>query len=127
MTLKVEIKPGERIIIGEALITNGSTRAKFVIEGDAPVLREKDVLPPREADTAAKLIYLAVQLIYLKQGEPAIIEDYRGLAADFLAAAPGAKDILDDLDNCILTGDFYKGMKHAKRLIAYEEQRIHHV
>ena len=127
MTLKVEIKPGERIIIGESLITNGGTRAKLFIEGDAPILREKDVLPARAADTPAKLVYLAVQLLYLKNGDAALLEDYRSLARDFLDAAPGAADILQDIDNCLLTGDFYKGMKQAKRLIEYEEPRIHHV
>lgn len=127
MTLKVEIKPGERIIIGESLITNGGTRAKLFIEGDAPILREKDVLPAREADTPAKLVYLAVQLLYLKHGDAEVLEDYRGLARDFAEAAPGAVDILSDIDNCLLSGDFYKGIKHAKRLIEYEEQRIQHV
>jgi len=127
MTLKVEIKPGERIIIGESLITNGGGRAKLFIEGDAPILREKDVLPARAADTPAKLVYLAVQLLYLKNGDAALLEDYRELVRDFAEAAPGAADILKDIENCLLTGDFYKGMKQAKRLIEYEEQRIHHV
>jgi len=127
MTLKVEIKPGERIIIGESLITNGGGRAKLFIEGDAPILREKDVLPARQADTPAKLVYLAVQLIYLKRGDEAVVEEYRALAKDFGEAAPGARDILDAIDNCLLIGDFYKGIKQAKRLIEYEEQRIHHV
>lgn len=127
MTLKVEIKPGERIIIGESLITNGGGRAKLFIEGDAPILREKDVLPARAADTPAKLVYLAVQLLYLKNGDEALLEDYRELARDFVEAAPGAADILKDIENCLLTRDFYKGMKQAKRLIEYEEQRIHHV
>lgn len=127
MTLKVEIKPGERIIIGESLITNGGARAKLFIEGDAPILREKDVLPARQADTPAKLVYLAVQLIYLKRGDEVITEEYRSLSRDFLEAAPGSKDILDAIDNCVLIGDFYKGMKQAKRLIEYEEQRINHV
>ncbi|MBV5265308.1 flagellar biosynthesis repressor FlbT [Pinisolibacter aquiterrae] len=127
MTLKVEIKPGERIIIGESLITNGGGRAKLFIEGDAPILREKDVLPARQADTPAKLVYLAVQLIYLKRGDETVLEEYRALAKDFGEAAPGARDILDAIDNCLLIGDFYKGIKQAKRLIEYEEQRIHHV
>jgi flagellar protein FlbT len=127
MTLKVEIKPGERIIIGESLITNGGGRAKLFIEGDAPILREKDVLPARQADTPAKLVYLAVQLIYLKRGDETVVEEYRALAKDFGEAAPGARDILDAIDNCLLIGDFYKGIKQAKRLIEYEEQRIHHV
>lgn len=127
MTLKVEIKPGERIIIGESLITNGGGRAKLFIEGDAPILRERDVMPAREADTPAKLIYLAVQLIYLKHGNDVVLEDYKALAREFLEAAPGARDILDAIDNCLLSGEFYKGIKQAKRLIEYEEQRINHV
>ncbi|MCE1236207.1 MAG: flagellar biosynthesis repressor FlbT [Hyphomicrobiales bacterium] len=127
MTLKVEIKPGERIIIGESLITNGGGRAKLFIEGDAPILREKDVMPARAADTPAKLVYLAVQLLYLKNGDDGVMEDYRTLARDFAEAAPGAVEILTAIDNCLLSGDFYKGIKHAKRLIEYEEQRIHHV
>ncbi len=127
MTLKVEIKPGERIIIGESLITNGGARAKLFIEGDAPILRERDVMPAREADTPAKLIYLAVQLIYLKHGNDVVLEDYKALAREFLEAAPGARDIIDAIDNCLLSGEFYKGIKQAKRLIEYEEQRINHV
>ncbi|WP_280939274.1 flagellar biosynthesis repressor FlbT, partial [Methylobrevis pamukkalensis] len=37
MALKVELKPGERIIIGESLITNDSQRTRLYIEGDAPI------------------------------------------------------------------------------------------
>jgi flagellar protein FlbT len=127
MALKVEIKPGERIIVGEALITNAGGRAKLFIEGDAPILREKDVLPPREADTPAKRVYLAVQLIYLKGGDPEILDEYRSLAEDFAEAAPGAVGILNDIDNCILIGDIYKGIKQAKRLVEYEEALIDNV
>ncbi len=127
MTLKVEIKPGERIIVGDAVITNAGPRAKLLIEGDAPILREKDVLPPREADTPAKLVYLAVQLVYLRNGAPEIVEEYQSLARDFADAAPGASDILAEIDNCILSGDFYKAIKQAKRLIEYEERRIQDV
>ncbi len=127
MTLKVEIKPGERIIVGEALITNAGSRAKLLIEGDAAILREKDVLPPREADTPAKRIYLAVQLVYLKNGADEILAQYRDLSSEFVEAAPGGADILNAIDNCILSGEFYKAIKQAKRLIEYEERRIQDV
>ena len=40
MSLKVELKPGERLIIGTALVRNGEQRARLFIEGDAPILRE---------------------------------------------------------------------------------------
>jgi flagellar protein FlbT len=41
MALKVELKPGERIIIGNSVITNDNQRTRLFIEGDAPILRRK--------------------------------------------------------------------------------------
>ncbi len=64
MALKVELKPGERILIGECVITNGNQRARFLVEGKTPILREKDILTAQQADTPAKRIYLAVLLMY---------------------------------------------------------------
>ena len=46
MALKVELKPGERIIIGDCVVTNADQRTRLVIEGEAPILREKDILTP---------------------------------------------------------------------------------
>ena len=66
MALKVELKPHERIIIGSCVITNTDQRARLLIDGDnVPILREKDILTPETADTPAKLVYLAVQLMYI--------------------------------------------------------------
>ena len=64
MALKVELKPGERIILGECLITNSDRRTRLMIEGAMPILRERDILTPKTANTPAKRIYLAVQLMY---------------------------------------------------------------
>ena len=47
MALKVELKPGERIIIGECTLTNCGQRTRFLIEGSTPILREKDILTRR--------------------------------------------------------------------------------
>src|SRR6185312_2905060 len=66
MALKVELKPHERIIIGSCVITFTDQRARLLIDGDnVPILREKDIMTPETADTPAKLIYLAVQLMYI--------------------------------------------------------------
>src|SRR5215203_4136151 len=64
MALKDELKPGEKIILGECVITNDGQRTPLVIEGQTPILREKNILTPQLADTPAKRIYLAVQLMY---------------------------------------------------------------
>ena len=47
MALKVELKPNERIIVGNAVIRNDEQRTRLFIEGEAPILREKDILTPR--------------------------------------------------------------------------------
>lgn len=126
MALKVELKPNERIIVGNAVIRNGEQRTRFFIEGDAPILREKDILTATTATSAAKKIYLAVQLMYLKQDLSSHNEIYFPLVQEFLGAAPSALPIVADINNRILSGDLYKALKAAKKLIAYEEELIAH-
>ena len=88
MALKVELKPGERILIGECVVTNGDQRTRLLIEGAAPILREKDILTPERADTPAKRIYLAVQLMYTSRDPRAHHELYFALVRDIVQAAP---------------------------------------
>jgi flagellar biosynthesis repressor protein FlbT len=126
MSLKVELKPGERLIIGTALVRNGDQRTRLFIEGEAPILREKDILTPATADTPAKKIYLAVQLMYLKQDLTGHNEIYFPLVQDFVAAAPSSLALIAEVNNRILSGDLYKALKSAKRLITYEQELISH-
>lgn len=126
MALKVELKPNERIILGTAVIRNGEQRARLFIEGDAPILREKDILTPATANTPAKRIYLAVQLMYLNQDLSPHNEVYFPLVRDFLSAAPSALPLIAEINNRILSGNLYKALKAAKDLVAYEEELIAH-
>src|SRR5262245_60657061 len=123
---KVELKPGERIIIGDSVITNSDQRTRLVIEGEAPILREKDILTPRTADTPCKRIYLAIQLMYLARDPKPHHDLYFALVQDVLRAAPSARPYLDRINNHILTSSFYKALKEAHLLIHYEEQLLSH-
>lgn len=127
MPLRVELKPGERVIIGNAVIRNGEQRTRFFIEGEAPILREKDILTLETADTPAKRIYLAVQLMYLNGDIKGHHEVYFPLVKEFIAAAPSSIIIIAEVNNLLLTGDFYKALKEAKKLIAFEEETLSHV
>ena len=126
MALKIELKPGERIILGQAVITNGDTRTRLVVEGEAPILREKDILAAKEANTSAKRIYLAVQLMYLAQDPLKIQDDYIELVKEFLNAVPSSFPIIEEINNHILTGSIYKALKAAKQLIDYEKELLNH-
>ena len=123
MALKVELKPHERIIIGACVVTNTDQRARLLIDGDRiPILREKDILTPETADTPAKLIYLAVQLMYLSPDPMAHHPTYFSLVRDILTAMPSAWPFIEGINNYILNGDLYHALKESKKLIGHEEQ-----
>ncbi len=125
MALKVELKPHERIIIGNCVITNTDQRARLLINGDnVPILREKDILTPETADTPAKLIYLAVQLMYISPDGQANHGTYFNLIRDLVTAVPSAWPLIEGINNQILNGDLYQALKEARKLVAYEKQLL---
>ncbi|TMJ05670.1 MAG: flagellar biosynthesis repressor FlbT [Alphaproteobacteria bacterium] len=120
MALKIELKPFERIIIGESLITNSDQRARFIIEGNAPILREKDILTAETANTPVKRIYLCVQMMYLENDIAKYQELYFDFVKDLLAAAPSCRKQIESASNHILSGSFYKALKDIKKLMTRE-------
>lgn len=124
MSLKVELKPHERLIIGNCVVTNSDQRTRLFIDGNAPILREKDILTPETANSPAKRIYLAVQLMYLDNDISKLRGDYFALVNDIVTAAPSCIPIVDEINNDILTGSLYKALKAAKRLIQYEQDLL---
>ena len=120
MALRVELKPGERIIIGESLITNSDTRTTFLIDGDAPIMREKDILTSETATTPVKRVYLCVQMMYLEKDIPKYQDIYFDLIKDLLAAVPSFRGAIEAASNNILSGSLYKALKDIKKLIELE-------
>src|SRR5947207_1595535 len=126
MALKVELKPGERIIIGDCVVTNHDQRTRLLIEGNAAILREKDIMTSSRADTPAKRIYLAVQLMYTSRDPQSHHDTYFSLIRDIVQAAPSMWPNIESINNHILTGEMYKALKEAKKLIAYEQELLNH-
>ena len=124
MALRVELKPGERLLIGESIITNGNQRAKFLIDGSAPVLREKDIMTVRRAVTPAARVYLAVQLMYTSRDPRAHHEIYFSLIRDLVQAAPSTWPYVEVINNRILTADLYNALKAARKLMNYEQELL---
>jgi flagellar protein FlbT len=124
MSLKVELKPGERIILGDCVVTNDDQRTRLLIDGHVPILREKDILTPERADSPAKRIYLSVQLMYTSKDPRAHHEIYFALVREMLEAAPSTWPHIESINNRILTGEMYKALKDAGKLIAYEQELI---
>lgn len=127
MALKVTLKPGERVIIGGAVITNGDSTTNLIISNTVPVLRQKDIITQEQADTPSKRIYLAIQLMYVDGVNLSTHHNtYWSLVRDVLKAAPGTLPLIDRMNDFILGGRYYNALKGAKKLIEYEEEAIGH-
>lgn len=127
MPLKLTLKPGERVIIAGAVLTNGTTVAHLHIENRVPLLRQSDILTEVQATTPCKKIYLAIQLMYIGDGlSPELAQIYWDLVRDVLIAAPSTNDLISQISAYIVDSSFYPALKLAKKLISYEEELIKH-
>src|SRR5512136_1547926 len=115
MALRVVLKPFERIIIGQSVITNSETRTTFLIDGEAPILREKDILTAKTANTPVKRLYLCVQMMYLEDNIPKYQDLYMGFVKDLLEAVPSFRKSIETASKLILNGSLYNSLKELQR------------
>lgn len=124
MALIIDLKPQERIIIGSALITNDANRTRLHIEGDAPILREKDIMREDEATSPCKRIYLTVQLMYLAKDPTTLHELYFQQIRDIQNAAPSTTTFFMVINDHILNNHYYKALKEARNLMEHERELL---
>ena len=127
MALKITLKPGERILVGGAVIQNGSSSTQMYVENSVPILRQKDILTHEQANTPCKRIYLVVQLMYIDGANLAAHhKTYWSLVKDLLKAAPSTLSFIDRISDLVLGAKYYQALKLAKKLIDYEEETVKH-
>jgi flagellar biosynthesis repressor protein FlbT len=124
MPLRVELKPFERIVVGESVIINSGTRTSFLIDGEAPILRERDTVTAETANTPAKRLYFCIQMMYLKNDIARYRPAYLGFLDSLRQAMPGCRDAIDAVDHHVSAGALYKALKEARKLIKREEELL---
>ena len=124
MALKVVLKPFERIIIGQSLITNSETRTTFLIDGEAPILREKDILTAATANTPVKRLYFCIQMMYLENDIPKYQDLYMGFVKDLLEAVPSFRASIETASKLILSGSLYNSLKEIRKLFVREDELL---
>jgi flagellar protein FlbT len=124
MPLRIELAPNERLIIGDASIRNGSRRAEFIVETQSKVLRERDIITESEADTPCKRLYFTLEAAYLSKDPAEAEARFMGQANEIMAAAPSTAPVIAEVFEAILTGDYYKALKRARKLLAHEEKLL---
>jgi flagellar biosynthesis repressor protein FlbT len=124
MPLRVELKPFERIIIGESVIINSGSRSSFLIDGETPILREKDTVTAETADTPAKRLYHCVQTMYLKNDVLRYKASYLGFISELQESCPGSGELIAAVNHHVSTGALYKALKEIRKLMKREEERF---
>ena len=124
MPLRVELKPFERIVIGESVIINSANRTCFLVDGEAPILREKDTITAETADTTAKRLYLCVQTMYLKNDPEPYRATYLGLLDELAQETPDDRDLIAAIARQVSSGHLYKALKDIRRLIKSKHESL---
>lgn len=127
MALIIDLKPGEKVLIGTAVITNDSQRTRLHISGEAPILREKDILQEEDADTPCRKIYFLVQCMYLARNPREYHPKYFEMLKIVQQAAPSTAAYFLRVNENIIQGNYYKAMREAKDLIAHEAELLNGV
>ena len=126
MALVIDLKPGEKILIGNAVITNDNQRTRLHISGDAPILREKDVMKEESADTPCKKVYFLIQCMYMASDPKIYHKKYFDLLNEVQHAVPTLTPFFLAINERIMDGTYYKAMKISRDLLKVEEELLSH-
>jgi flagellar protein FlbT len=117
MPLRFDLGPFEKLFIGKSVLTNGGERTTFIVEGDTPILRARDVLTPEQAVGALEKLYRCVQQMYLQEDTAKYQGSYLALAAQTISECPACYAELQISDDLIKSGQHYKALKELKKLV----------
>ena len=120
MTLRFDLAPFEELHIGKCVIKNSHERSLFVVEGEMPILRGKDVLSEASVRSPLEKLYRCVQQMYLEDAYDRDQGAYLQLAAQAMREDVRLHLDLQAADQLIKEGAFYKALKGLKKLIRPE-------
>jgi flagellar protein FlbT len=118
MPLKLSLKPGETFVVNGAVVRNGDRRGVLLLETQARVLREKDILRPADASTPAARAYFAVMQMYLLgEVDGPLYTQTADALAGLLADTPDAHDDVLQISADVVAGDLYRALSRCRKLM----------
>ncbi|HEX9024738.1 MAG TPA: flagellar biosynthesis repressor FlbT [Geobacteraceae bacterium] len=122
MSLKIRLKPHEKMLVGHAVLRNGDKASEFYIENKVSILREKDIMRGEDVTTPGQRLYFLIQLMYIDGENIASYHDtYRELAQEVVATAPSTRPYLEEMSTLVRDQDYYHALKSALKLMNYEQ------
>jgi flagellar biosynthesis repressor protein FlbT len=116
MALNITLKPGDRIVVNGCVIRNGGNRTSLLIENQADVIREKDIIKEDQAVEPYSQVYFLLQsaIIFPKARENLIPEIQKRLGA--LAAHSAGSQCSDIFEaaNHVSARELYPAMQKIR-------------
>jgi flagellar protein FlbT len=124
MGLRLTLKPNERVLINGCVIRNSDRRQLLVIENQADIVREADLLDEAEARTPVKEVYFFIQAALLDPGKREklvpLVQKKLGQLVPVFHDEVGQH--IFEAANHVSKGDYYQAMRALRALIKYEAQ-----
>ncbi len=124
MALRLTLKPNERILINGCVVRNSDRRQLLMIENQADIVRETDLLDEAEARTPVKEVYFFIQAALLDSSKRKklvpIVQKKLGQLVPVFHDEVG--EHIFEAAGFVAQSDFYKAMRALRPLIEYEER-----
>jgi flagellar protein FlbT len=123
VSLRIDLKPFERLIINGASIRNGDRRSSFIIETQCRFLRESEIIYEGEADTPCKKLWLTLQVLHLSDQPKEVEAQFFTQAMELMRMMPSGAPYLAEINLALDEGHTHKALKAAKRLVLHEREQ----
>jgi len=124
------LKPGEKFVINGAVVANGDKRTTLVVQNQAAILREKEILQVEEVTTPTRRIYFPIMMMYLDaENHESYYDEFALRMTEFMqvVANPEVLATCVMISKEVMRGEYYRALIHAKKLFAYEDERLSYV
>lgn len=123
MPLKLSLKPGETFIVNGAVVRNGDRRSVLLLENQARVLREKDIMHADDAVTPASRCYFATMQMYLTgKADGRLYDQFARAIADLMSEVSSDEDRSQAIkvSELVSSGNLYKALGQCRKLVSAE-------
>ena len=130
MPLKLSLKPGEKFVINGAVVANGDKRTTLVVQNQAAILREKEILQVEEVTTPTRRIYFPIMMMYLDaENHETYYDEFALRMTEFMQVVTNPEVLATCvmISKEVMRGEYYRALIHAKKLFAYEDERLSYV
>jgi flagellar protein FlbT len=124
MALRISLRPNEKLIVNGCIIRNSSRRQMLIVENQADVIRESELLKSDQVATPVRQVFFFIQTAFLKPEIretiiPIIQTKLGKLAPIFEERTAG--HIMESA-NHVSAGDYYKALKSLRPVLEREKQ-----